>query len=63
MPDESTPASAAPAAAAATAPLYERSDTLLSSVLGRDLMTATTRILLFIAAVSVILATIAAIAG
>ena len=55
MPDEPTPTAAAA--------LHERSDTILSCVLGRDMMTATTRIVLLIAAAAVILATIAALAG
>ncbi len=55
MPDEPTPTAAAA--------LHERSDTILSCVLGRDLMTATTRIVLIIAVDVAILATIAALAG
>jgi hypothetical protein len=56
MPDE-------PTQKAAAIPLQERSDSILAGILGRDLMTGTTRLVLFLAAGAAILATIAALAG
>ena len=48
--------------AAAVVSLHERSDAMLGCALGRDLMGATVRIVLGLAVIAVILATIAAIA-
>ncbi len=59
MPDEPTPnAAAAPAGL-----LHERCDDVLARVLGRDLMTATIRLVLLLAVTAAILATIAALVG
>lgn len=48
--------------AVAAALLHEQSDAMLGCALGRDLMGATVRIVLGLAVIAVILATIAAIA-